>query len=78
MSQILEFTSIKKKTEADQDEADKELTENVNALMGTYQMEGAFFLLPYQIKILGEAEYVFMDVTYTGNTDFPYLLNFDV
>ena len=51
-----------------------------------YQMEGseyiftperkyAFFLAPYEIKIHGEAEYVFMDVTYTGNADFPYLLN---
>jgi hypothetical protein len=84
--QILEFKNIKKRVEGDQDELDGELTQDVNNLMGNYQMEGkeyiftsnrkfAFFMAPYQAKLLGEAEYLFLDVTYTSNADFPYLLN---
>ena len=36
---------------------------------------GCKYALFRHINALGEAEYVFMDVTYSGNTDFPYLLN---
>ena len=31
---------------------------------------------PYQCKLLGEVGELFSDITFTGNDDFPYLLNF--
>lgn len=55
-------------------------------MIGKYQMEGmeytikperkhAFFMSLYQAKLLAEAEELFTDITYTGNEDFPYMLN---
>jgi len=54
--------------------------------MGSYQMEGreyiftstykhAFFMAPFQAEQLARASYIFVDITYTGNTSFLYLLN---
>ena len=54
-------------------------------MMGKYQMEGveylfkrgrkhAFFMSPNQCMLLGEAEELFLDITFTGNNDFLYLL----
>lgn len=62
------------------------ISEQVNAMMGQYQMEGseyiftpdrkyAFFMSPFQSTLLSKAEDLFVDVTYTGNNFFPYLLN---
>lgn len=83
---ILDFEKIREKVEKEQDAADSELSEQVNKMMGKYQMKGleylikpgrkyAFFMSPYQCKLLGEAEELFSDITFTGNDDFPYLLN---
>ncbi|XP_068726506.1 uncharacterized protein [Montipora capricornis] len=83
---ILDFQEIREKVEKEQDAADSELSDQVNQMMGKYQMEGveylfkpgrkhAFFMSPYQCKLLGEAEELFSDITFTGNDDFPYLLN---
>lgn len=58
----------------------------VNELVGGYQMEGlecvfspqrkmAFFASPFQIKQLSTTKVIFVDITYTGNRDFPYLFN---
>ena len=80
---ILDFQEIREKVEKEQDAAD---SDQVNQMMGKYQMEGveylfkpgrkhAFFMSPYQCKLLGEAEKLFSDITFTGNDDFPYLLN---
>ena len=35
----------------------------------------AFFMSPHQCKLLGEAEELVSDITFTGNDDLPYLLN---
>ena len=62
------------------------ISEKVNKTMGQYQMEGseylftpdrkyAFFMSPFQSTFLSKAEDLFVDVTYTGNDFFPYLLN---
>ena len=62
------------------------ISEQVNKMMGQYQMEGceyiftpsrkyAFFMSPFQSSLLSKAEDLFMDVTYTGKDVFPYLLN---
>ena len=83
---ILDFSQIREKVEKEQDASDSALSEQVNQMMGKYQMEGveylfkpgrkhAFFMSPYQCKLLGEAEELFSDITFTGNDDFPYLLN---
>lgn len=83
---ILDFEKIREKVENEQDASESELSERVNEMMGKYQMEGAeylfkpgrkhaFFMSPYQCKLLGEAEELFSDITFTGNDDFPYLLN---
>ena len=83
---ILDFNKIREKVEKEQDASDSELSQEVNKMMGKYQMEGveylfkpgrkhAFFMSPYQCILLGEAEELFSDITFTGNDDFPYLLN---
>ena len=33
------------------------------------------FLSPFQAEQLAKSSYIFVDVTYTGNESFPYLLN---
>ena len=83
---ILDFEKIREKVEKEQDSTDSEFSGKVNEMMGKYQMEGveylfkpgrtyAFFMSPYQCELLGEAEELFSDITFTGNDDFPYLLN---
>ena len=87
LDEILGFENIRKKVEGNQfyDENMK-ISEQVNQIMGQYQMEGceyiftpsrkyAFFMSPFQSSLLSKAEDIFMDVTYTGNDVFPYLLN---
>ena len=83
---ILDFSKIREKVEKEQDASDSELSEQVNEMMGKYQMEDVkylfkpgrkhtFFMSLYQCVLLGEAEELFSDITFTGNDDFPYLLN---
>ena len=63
---ILNFNKIWEKVEKEQDASESELSEQVNKMMGKYQMEGVeylfkpgrkhtFFMSPYQCKLLGEA-----------------------
>ena len=84
--QIMDFEKIREKVERQQDESESPLSQQVNEMVGKYQMEGmeylikperkhAFFMSPYQTKLFAEAEELFTDITYTGNDDFPYLLN---
>ena len=87
LDEILRFENIRKKVEGNQfyDKSMK-ISEQVNKLMGQYQMEGcqsivtpsrkyAFFMSPFQSSLLSKAEDLCMDVTYTGNDFFTYLLN---
>ena len=87
LDEVLCFDKIRKKVESKQLYDDStNISEQVNRMMGQYQMEGceyiftpsrkyAFFMAPFQSALLSSAEDLFMDVTYTGNESFPYLLN---
>ena len=56
-----------------------EFVNEVNELVGSYvfspQRNMAFFASPFQLKKLSSAKGIFTEITYTGNRDFPYLLN---
>ena len=84
--QIMDFEKIREKVESQQDESESTLSKQVNEMIGKYQMEGmeylikperkhAFFMSPYQARLFAKAEELFTDITYTGNEDFPYMLN---
>ena len=87
LDEILYFNKIIKKIENNQIHGEPTpITEKTNEMMGKYQLEGceyiftpnrkyAFFMAPFQSRLLSQAEDLFIDVTYTGNDFFPYLLN---
>ena len=88
LDEVLQFDKIRKKVESNQlyGDCSVNISDKVNQMMGQYQMEGseylltpcrkyAFFMAPFQSALLSTAEDLFMDVTYTGNDFFPYLLN---
>ena len=88
LDEILKFDKIRKKVESSQldDNGDSDISTKVNEMIGQYQLEGceyiftpnrkyAFFMAPFQASLLSKALDLFVDITYTGNDFFPYLLN---
>lgn len=88
LDEILKFDKIRKKVECSQldDNGNSEISTKVNEMIGQYQLEGceyiftpnrkyAFFMAPFQSSLLSKALDIFVDITYTGNDFFPYLLN---
>ena len=78
MATIADFSNTKPRVDRNQDDMDQPLSQAVNKLMGTYQMEGkeyiftsdykhAFFMTPFQAEQLANSPYIFVDITYTGN-----------
>ena len=75
------------KSQSFSSEATSELTETINELLGTYQLDSddaymftrdgrfAYFQSPFQTYHWSKAAALFVDVHHTGNHHFPFLLN---
>lgn len=84
---IASFSMIKEKLDEQHCKFGSNAVGEVNKLIGTYQLDGdsaysfsrdrrlAFFQAPFQVHHWHVADALFVDIDYTGNHHFPYLLN---